>query len=66
MSLREAQIERKAHLPGFLAPPPNSPPYYGFPVLEDVVDGFTLGMIPDWEAEPIPDAWLLGLWARRD
>jgi hypothetical protein len=40
-------------LPGFLARPEGAPVYHGFPVLEDVeVDGFRLGMITDWEAEP--------------
>jgi len=35
-------------LPAFLAPPPDAPPYYGFPVFEDVtVDGWTLGLISD-------------------
>jgi hypothetical protein len=45
---------------GVLRPPnqPSSPPngapvYYGFVVLDDVhVDGFTLGKITGWEAEP--------------
>jgi len=38
--------------PPFVAPPPESPAYYGFQVLNDVtIDGFTLGKIPDFEAE---------------
>ena len=41
------------NLPGFLARPEDAPVYHGFPILEDVeVDGFRLGMITDWEAEP--------------
>jgi hypothetical protein len=41
------------NLPGFLARPEGAPVYHGFPILEDVeVDGFRLGMITDWEAEP--------------
>jgi hypothetical protein len=36
----------------FVAPPPGAPPYYGFPILEDVVvEGFVLGMITNFEAE---------------
>ncbi len=39
--------------PPFVAPPPGSPVYYGFQILHDVVvDGFTLGKITDFEAEP--------------
>jgi hypothetical protein len=39
--------------PAFIARPPGAPVYYGFPILDDVeVDGFKLGMISDWEAEP--------------
>jgi hypothetical protein len=39
--------------PPFVAPPGGAPVYHGFPILDDVdVDGFTLGMITDWEAEP--------------
>lgn len=58
-------------LPAFIARPAGAPAYHGFPVLEDVVvDGFTLGMIDDWEAEPddegdafvvAPDGWTAGL-----
>jgi hypothetical protein len=40
-------------LPAFLARPDGSPVYHGFPILDSVeVDGFRLGMITDWEAEP--------------
>lgn len=43
-------------IPGFLAKPPNAPVYHGFRVLDDVVvDGFTFGMITDFEAEPTND-----------
>ena len=39
--------------PAFIARPAGAPAYYGFVVLDDVVvDGFTLGKITDWEAEP--------------
>lgn len=39
--------------PAFVARPPGAPVYHGFPILDDVeVDGFRLGMITDWEAEP--------------
>jgi len=37
----------------FVTPPPRALVYYGFQVLDDVVvDGFTFGMITDFEAEP--------------
>ena len=40
-------------LPAFLAKPSDAPVYHGFRVLSDVVvDGFTLGTITDFEAEP--------------
>ena len=39
--------------PAFVARPKGAPVYHGFVVLEDVnVDGFTLGAITDFEAEP--------------
>jgi hypothetical protein len=39
--------------PAFIARPDGAPVYHGFFVLDDVTaDGFTLGKITDWEAEP--------------
>jgi len=39
--------------PAFIARPDGAPVYYGFVVLDDVTaEGFTLGKITDWEAEP--------------
>jgi len=39
--------------PAFVARPEGAPVYHGFVVLDDVtVDGFTLGKITDFEAEP--------------
>jgi hypothetical protein len=39
--------------PAFVARPEGAPVYHGFPLLEDVeVDGFRLGMITDFLAEP--------------
>ncbi len=39
--------------PAFIARPEGAPVYHGFIVLDDVtLDGFTLGKITDWEAEP--------------
>jgi hypothetical protein len=39
--------------PAFVTPPAGAPAYYGFVVLPDVcIDGFTLGKITDFEAEP--------------
>lgn len=40
--------------PAFLAKPADAPVYHGFKILTDVVvDGFTLGIITDFEAEPV-------------
>ncbi len=40
-------------VPAFASRPTGAPVYHGFPVLDDVaVDGFRLGMISDWEAQP--------------
>lgn len=48
----EAQ-SASAAVPGFLAKPTGAPVYHGFRILGDVVvDGFTLGAITDFEAEP--------------
>jgi hypothetical protein len=39
--------------PAFVARPEGAPVYHGFVVLDDVnVEGFILGKITDWEAEP--------------
>ncbi len=39
--------------PAFISPPEGAPVYHGFPVLQDVaIDGFILGKITDFEAEP--------------
>jgi hypothetical protein len=39
--------------PAFLARPEGAPVYHGFIILDDVVvDGFTLGTITDFEAQP--------------
>jgi len=39
--------------PAFVARPKGAPVYYGFVVLDDVTaEGFTLGKITDFEAEP--------------
>ena len=39
--------------PAFITPPAGAPAYHGFVVLNDVTaDGFTLGKITDFEAEP--------------
>jgi hypothetical protein len=39
--------------PAFIARPEGAPVYHRFVILRDVVvDGFTLGKITDWEAEP--------------
>jgi len=39
--------------PAFVSRPEGAPVYYGFVILDDMaVDGFILGKITDWEAEP--------------
>jgi hypothetical protein len=43
----------RSNEPAFVARPDGAPVYHGFPALSDVcVDGFTLGKITDFEAEP--------------
>ncbi len=39
-------------LPAFVARPAGAPVYHGFPVLDVEVDGFRLGMITDFLAQP--------------
>lgn len=56
---RRLRIDRNAEsaVPGeaaFIARPSGTPVYHGFPILSDVsVEGFTFGMISDFEAEPM-------------
>lgn len=39
--------------PAFIARPEGAPVYHGFVTLDDIaIEGFTLGKITDWEAEP--------------
>jgi len=50
--------------PAFVVRPEGAPVYHGFVVLDDVkVDGFTLGKITDWEAEPCEtgDAFVIAM-----
>lgn len=48
-----AAVSASDDLPAFLAPPEGAPSYYGFPIIaESEVDGFRLGMITDFVAEP--------------
>ena len=55
MESRPLAIDHEAEsadgaLPGFVAKPAGAPVYHGFPILSDVeVDGFTPGMITDFE-----------------
>jgi hypothetical protein len=43
-------------LPAFIARPPGAPVYHGFVILDETeVDGFRLGKITDFEAEPTDD-----------
>jgi len=53
LALDPGAVSAKTGLPAFIAKPENAPVYYGFVVLDDVaVDGFKLGKISDFEAEP--------------
>jgi hypothetical protein len=39
--------------PAFIARPEGAPVYHGFVILDDIaIEGFTLGKLTDWEAEP--------------
>lgn len=39
--------------PAFIARPESAPVYHGFVILDDIaIEGFMLGKITDWEAEP--------------
>lgn len=61
LSLDGAAESAASELPGFLARPPGAPVYDGFVVLSDAcVDGFTLGMITDFDASPLEgDAFII-------
>jgi hypothetical protein len=53
MAIDEEALSARPAVPGFLARPSGAPVYHGFRILSDVVvDGFTLGAITDFEAEP--------------
>ena len=53
LAIDDTAASASTSLPGFLAKPSSAPVYHGFRVLADVVvNGFTLGMITDFEAEP--------------
>ena len=53
MAIDEGAQGASPAVPGFLAKPSGAPVYHGFRILGDVVvDGFTLGAITDFEAEP--------------
>jgi hypothetical protein len=53
LAVDQEAMSAKFGLPAFAARPAGTPVYYGFQVLSDVtVQGFTLGKITDFEAEP--------------
>jgi hypothetical protein len=53
LAIDATALNASANEPAFIARPDGAPVYYGFIILDDVVvDGFTLGKITDWEAEP--------------
>src|SRR5438105_10339996 len=53
LALDPSAATTDSNLPGFLARPAWAPVYHGFRILDDIeVDGFKLGMISDWEANP--------------
>jgi hypothetical protein len=52
-----AAVSASPHLPAFIARPPGSPAYYGFPLLADSEkDGFIFGIITDVRGDP-PPSW---------
>jgi len=54
LALDPDAVSAKTDLPAFIAKPEDAPVYYGFVVLDDVVvEGFKLGKISDFEAEPM-------------
>ena len=53
LAIDATALSASANEPAFIARPDGAPVYYGFIVLDDVsVDGFTLGKITDFEADP--------------
>ena len=47
--------------PAFMAPPPGSKPYHGFPMVEGVViDGFKLGTVTDYRQADCADGCTIG------
>jgi hypothetical protein len=47
--------------PAFMAPPPGSKPYHGFPLVTDVaVDGFSLGTVTDYMQSDSPSGCTIG------
>lgn len=47
--------------PAFLAPPPGSKPYHGFPIIESVaIDGFKLGTVTDYLQSDCADGCTIG------
>ena len=53
LAIDDSARSRTRTEPAFVARPEGAPIYHGFVVLDDVVvDGFILGKITDWEAEP--------------
>jgi hypothetical protein len=53
LAIDPAAVSASSDAPAFITPPMGAPVYYGFQVLKDVVvDGFILGMITDFLAEP--------------
>jgi hypothetical protein len=53
VAIDPAAVSESPSKPAFVARPEGAPVYYGFEIALDVtVDGFTLGKITDFEAEP--------------
>ena len=47
--------------PAFMAPPPNSQPYYGFPLIDGIeIDGFRFGAITDYLQSDSPAGCTIG------
>ena len=56
----EAALSADPNLPAFIARPPNTPVYYGFPILKDSEkDGFVFGVITEPSGAEWGDAFVI-------
>jgi hypothetical protein len=56
-------VSASPDLPAFIARPPGSPAYYGFPLLADSEkDGYVFGVITEVRGDPPPSWGMRTLW----